>query len=375
MSHTILISGGHLTPALATIEYLQKHHPEVKLVFVGRRYSQEKQHQLAKEEEMAQTLQIPFYAIEAPKFHRTNWWRNLEEVGKIIPAFWRSYHILIKENVDLFLSFGGYLAVPVAMVAKVLRKKVITHEQTKTTGLANEFIALIADQVAIAFAESRRYYPAAKTVLTGNPIRSSILRSYTRPPSWLPSSKKPILYVTGGSQGSQVINNTVGLILPELTKKFLVVHQCGQSEHHRYRHEFEERAEALAPEQASQYVVREWIEEKEVSWLFQHAALILSRSGANTVLEVMLHAVPAIFVPLPFAHNNEQYKNAQKLEDAGVALILEQKDLSPETLLDTIWLASSQRAAMRRRGEKLAAEIATDGAKKLGELCLDLLSS
>lgn len=372
---TILISGGHITPALATIEYFQKSHPDVRLVFIGRKYSQEKQKQLAKEEELARAMDIPFYALDAAKFHRTNWWRNLEEVGKIIPSLWQAYHVITKENIDLFLSFGGYLAVPVAIVAKLLRKKVVTHEQTKTTGLANELIARIADKIALSFEESRRLFPKEKTVFTGNPIRPSILRTYTRRPEWIPESNDPILYITGGSQGSQVINNAVSMVLPELAEKFLVVHQCGQSEHHRYQNELAERAEALPPQLHKNYVVREWIDEKEVSWLFQHAALTLSRSGANTVLEITLHGVPAIFVPLPFAHNNEQYKNAQKLEDVGAALILEQKDLTPETLIDTIRLALSQRSRMHQQALKLKDDLHIDGAKQLAQLCLSLLRS
>ncbi len=372
---TILVSGGHLTPALATIEYFQKNHPEIKLVFVGRKYSQSGQRQVAKEEEICQQLGIPFYAIDAPKFHRTNWWRNLEEIGKVLPSLWRAYDIIIKERVDLFLSFGGYLALPVALAAKMLRKKVVTHEQTITTGLANQVIAQLSDRVAIAFEESRRFFPEPKTILTGNPIRPSILRTYTRRPAWIPESRKPILYITGGSQGSQVINNTVGLIVDELTQKFLVVHQCGHSEHQRYWHELNERVEALPPDQQASYVVREWIDEKEVSWLFQHADLTLSRSGANTVLEITLHAIPAIFIPLPFAHNNEQYKNAQVLSQAGAAEILEQKDLTPESLLTAIRAVSAQRNIMRKKAQKLQAQLKLDGAKQLAQLCLSLLRS
>ena len=372
---TILISGGHLTPALATIEYFQKNHPEVRLLFVGRRFSQEKERQLAREEEVMQELNIPFFNISAPKFHRTNWWRNIEEVSKILPAFSTAFHLLQTENVDLFLSFGGYIAVPFAMAAKMLRKKVVTHEQTQTTGLANEVIAFFADKVAVSFPETEKFFPPEKTILTGNPLRSSILRTYTRPPSWVPDSKKPILYITGGSQGSQVINNAVKHILPELTERFLVIHQCGQSEHNRYLIELQEAAENLPQTLQDSYVPREWIEEKEVSWLFQHAAIAVARSGANTALEISLHALPTIFIPLPFSHNDEQTKNAESLAEKGAALILEQKDLTPDKLRELISDLSAQRAHIRRRAEKIRSEIQTDGAKQLGELCLSLLRS
>lgn len=371
--HTIAISGGHLTPALATIEYFQKAHPDVRLVFVGRKYMQEKEKQLANESRIAAELGIPFHQITAAKFHRAAWWRNLGEIARLVPSLFQALQILRQERVSLFLSFGGYLAVPLAVAAKILRIPVVTHEQTKTSGLANEFIANLADKVALSYADSRKNFPKEKIVVTGNPIRSSLLREYKRKPTWIPESNKPILYVTGGSQGSQVINSTVGQILPYLTERFLVIHQCGQSENQRYLHTLMAQAEILPEAQRSRYVVREWIEDKEVSWIMQHASLAVSRAGANTTQEVSLHAVPTIFIPLPFAHNNEQFKNAEALEEAGAAIILEQKNLDPDTLVETIQAASAQRAHLRRRAEKIRETYITNGAELLGELCLSLL--
>lgn len=372
---TILISGGHLTPAIATIEYLQKEHPEVRILFVGREFSQEKERQLAKEREVCQSLGIPFFAARAAKFHRTNWWRNLGELGKLFPSLYFAWHLIREEDVDLFLSFGGYLAVPFALSAKMLGRKVVTHEQTKTSGLANEFIGRLADKVAISFTESKELFPKHKTVLTGNPVRSSLLRTYTARPSWIPQSKKPILYITGGSQGSQVINQTVAAIMEMLAEKFLVIHQCGQSEHQRYLLELQDKRAQLPKGLQDSYVPLEWVAEKEVSWIMQHAALVVSRSGANTTQEIMLHAVPAVFIPLPFSHNNEQFKNAEELFDAGSAYLLEQKDLDAATLWSAIQTASASRAHMRKRAEKVREELKTDGAKQLAELCLSLLGS
>lgn len=372
---TILLSGGHLTPALATIEYFQSHHPDVKLLFVGREYSQERERQVSQEREACEKLHVPFFSIRAAKFHRTNWWRNIGELPRLLPSLYQSWFLIRENNVDVFLSFGGYLAVPLALAAKLLGRKIVTHEQTKTSGLANELIATLADRVAISFEESRKHFPKHKTVVTGNPLRPSILHITKERPSWLPKSSKPLLYITGGSQGSQVINQSVESILPELTAEFLVVHQCGHSEHHHYLSALESARELLPSEQQASYVIREWVEEKDVSWLFHHAALVLSRSGANTTLEIALHAAPAIFVPLPFSHNNEQLKNAETLVDAGAALLLEQKDLDGESLWETIQNASAQRTELKRQAEKRRNEIPTDGAQRLAELCLSLLRS
>jgi len=372
---TFLISGGHLTPALATIEYLRKAHPEVRIVFVGREYSQEKEEQLAREREVCEELGIPFYAIDAPKVHRAAWWRNVGEIPKWIPALYDSSKILREEHVDLFLSFGGYVAVPVAAVAKLLRKKVVTHEQTSSSGLANKLIAWFADAVAISHEVSLRHFPAHKTLITGNPLREKVLRTYKRQPSWIPKESKPLLYITGGSQGSQVINNSVAQKLDELTQKFTVIHSCGQSTNHRYLRFLEEETLKLPPKQQEHYLVREWIEEQELSWILQNAVLAISRSGANTTLEFTLHALPAIFIPLPFAHNDEQTKNAETLVEAGAALLLEQKDLTPDSLWEKVQEASRQRGYMHKRAQKLQSVLITNGAENLAELCLSLLRS
>ena len=372
---TILVSGGHITPALATIEYFQKNHPEVRIVFVGREYSQEKEEQLAKEREICEELNIPFYSIQAAKFHRSAWWRNFYEIPRLAPSLWQAYQIIRHEKVELFLSFGGYLAVPLAIISRLLGKKIVTHEQTKSSGLANEFIALLADRVALSYQESLEKFPTAKSEITGNPIRQKILRTYKRPPNWLPEKTKPILYITGGSQGSQVINNTVAQILPEITEKFTVIHQCGRSPNQRYLHHLEEMAAELPEAQQQHYFPREWIDEQEISWIMQHAVLAISRSGANTTLEMTLHTLPAIFIPLPFAHNNEQWKNAQELVLAGAATILEQKELTPKKLWETIVETSTQRAYMSRRAEKLRENLEVNGAENLVNLCLSLLAS
>jgi UDP-N-acetylglucosamine--N-acetylmuramyl-(pentapeptide) pyrophosphoryl-undecaprenol N-acetylglucosamine transferase len=371
----IAVSGGHLTPALATIEYIQKHYSAVRIIFIGRRYSQAREGQIAREAELCQALGIPFFEITAAKFHRQAWWRNWEEVPLLIPSLWQAWQLLRQNEVKLFLSFGGYLAVPIALMAKLQNIKVVTHEQTSTTGLANQLIAWLADRVAVSSESSLRHFPKHKTTVTGNPIRSSLLRTYQRQPTWMPPLAKPLLYITGGSQGSQVINNVVGMLLNELTKRFVVIHQCGSSPHQHYLRQLEEFAAQLPPEQQARYAVREWVEEREVSWLMQHALLLIGRSGANTTQEVMLHALPAIFIPLPFSHRDEQTKNALLLVKAEAAVLLEQKHLTPEVLWDTIVETAQRQRSLRTHAVKLRAAMITDGARRLTELCFDLLPS
>lgn len=373
----VVISGGHLTPALAVIHAFQKSRRPVELVFIGREFMQEKEQMLSREKEEMAKRNITFYDIPAAKFHRTHILRNIEEITRLFPSLHQTYQILSKERPDLFLSFGGYLAFPIALVCRILNIPVITHEQTKTAGLANQVIAYLATKIAVSFEESKKFFPKEKVVLTGNPLRPAFARASSKKPAWLSSLPKtsdqlPMIFVTGGSQGSHIINTTLSAILDPLTKRAVVVHQCGTSADSAYLRDLEKQRTQLSLAQQRRYVVREWINEEDVVWMFQHASLVVSRSGANTVQEVVVSKVPAIFIPLPFAHNNEQLKNAQAAAAKGSAVIIGQKDLIPSTLLRTITSCLRRYPVMKKRAEILTQDDGSDAAKRLIAACFEV---
>ena len=370
----ILISGGHLTPALAVIHAIRQRSPRTQIVFVGREYMQEKEKMQSREREEIEKQHMKFYEIPAAKFHRTHVFRNVEEFFRFIPSIKKSYDIITAEKPDIFLSFGGYLAVPLALVSYGLHVPVLTHEQTKTAGMANQLIAHVATKVLISYEDSKQFFPRKKTLFTGNPLRPSFARNFRKKPEWLKQVPLtlPLVYVTGGSQGSHIINQTLRNILPELTQSYLVVHQCGASQGSSYLHDLEEARNALPPQKQKRYILREWISEEDVAWLFQHAALVVARSGANTVHEIAVSKVPAIFIPLPFAHNNEQVKNAMPLVEQGSAVILPQKDLVPSMLLQTIRVAIRRKETMQKHAELMGTQEMNDAASRIAEYCFTL---
>ncbi len=366
----LYITGGHLTPALAVIDELQKKYPDVHIFFIGRDTSQALTKQPSHERKEVKARNIPFFAIDAAKFHRAQAWLNLFEIVKIIPSLIAVYLVFRKHRPDAILSFGGYLALPVCVVGKFLKARIVTHEQTKVAGLANQVLGHLADRIAVAHTESLQFFPKQKTVVTGNPIRSSLFREYKTPPKWLTgvSNEKPLLYVTGGSQGSQIINRTIAALLPRLVRDFVVVHQCGVTVDHHYVRDLEQEREKLSEELQLRYIVREWIEEKEVSYLFRHAKFVISRAGANTVQELMLAATPAIFIPLAFAYNDEQRANIEELVEHDASLCVLQKDLVPDALADAI-LEMEQKYEVIFANMKLAQEtLIKDGTKRVIDL-------
>jgi UDP-N-acetylglucosamine--N-acetylmuramyl-(pentapeptide) pyrophosphoryl-undecaprenol N-acetylglucosamine transferase len=271
---------------------------------------------------------FPFFEIKAGKLQpRYNFFVYL---FRIPLGFWQSLRLLLKIKPDLIFSFGGYLAVPVSFSAFALGIPVVTHEQTTVAGSANKAIAKIAKKVFISFESSAKYFPQDKVVFTGLPLREEIFKSSKK----LFSNSKKTVYITGGKQGSHIINEAVFEVLPQLLDKFNVIHQCGSTTLFNDIKKAKEIKESLG-EKEKNYLVQEYFFEEEIGAVFDTADLVISRAGAHTVYELMMLKKPAILIPIPWAAQNEQLKNAQMLSSLGLAEILPEEKL-PRQLLPTI---------------------------------------
>lgn len=333
----ILLSGAHLTPALAMIDFIQANHKEHQLFFVGRLYSQEKLNQKAIEKNEVERRKVKFIPFSAAKFANYSFFSKISSFITFPKTVAEARKILIREKIDLFLSFGSYLAVPFAIAAKSLGITVVTHEQTVVVGKANKFIASIADKVAISYEETKQYLSRSDLVLTGNPIRARLFAKDLKRPKWLPTEANNILLVMGGNQGSFVINDLIEQNLKKLLEKYCIIHQCGRA--NKIKNSFEELnavKKKLPAALREKYFIKEWIEEEDLFWIYQHAKFAISRSGANAVLELSLAPLPAILVPLPNAYQNEQLANALVMQKINGALIIQQSKLDETTFIDSV---------------------------------------
>lgn len=363
---TILLSGGHLTPALAVIDQAKKEKRDLQFVFLGREFSQEGTQQISQEKKEIESREIPFIATTAPKFHKRYWWKNALEITKWLPSLSTAWRTISQHQPDVLLTFGGYLAFPIALVCRVRGIPVITHEQTTEAGMANTVISFLSVKIAVAHPSSLEHFPKHKTIVTGNPIRPRLLGKIPTKPRWVIETDRPILFITGGNQGSEIINTVVGQLLPSLTTKWYVIHQCGNPlSGLNYQQRLEDIANTLTTVQRKHYVVKPWLKEEEMTWIFDQAQVVVARSGANTSLELIIHQTPSVLIPLPFSHNNEQYKNAEILEKAGSAVILPQSRLNPDTLYETIQVVNRKHRAMSRKAGLLRDEMILDGSSRL----------
>lgn len=332
----LLLSGGHLTPALAFIEYIQSTYPQDSITFLGRLYSKKNTKQTSQEKAETEKLGVKFIPYNSVKLSQNTAFAKIQSIPLLFIKTLQTTFILIKEKPDVFVSFGGYLAVPIALACWIMRIPVITHEQTRSAGVANLIISKFANKIAISYPESLEFFPKSRTTITGNLIRQSVLKNSKKMPAWIKKKPiKPILYITGGSQGSEIINQTISQILKPLLKNWFVIHQCGKpSGKMNYLNELSHIKNKLSQANQENYKIREWITQEELSWIYSNAKGVISRAGANTTEEIALNQIPAVLIPLPFSHNDEQLKNAQALSSNKQAILLEQKNLNPEVLLE-----------------------------------------
>lgn len=347
----VVIIGGHLGPALALVEELQKR-KNIEVFWIGRKQAMEGKEVPSLEYQFIPELGIPFLSITTGRLQRRFTLRSILVLFKIPIGLAQAFLILRKVKPGVIVSFGGYLSLPVIIAAWFLRIPSVVHEQTTVSGLANRIAARFAAWVAISYPTSAPDFPAEKTVLTGNPVRSEFFSKDRQKPT------VPTLFVTAGSQGSQIINQAVEAILPTILFKMQVVHQTGILDFEK----FQKKAYA-------NYRVFANLAPAEMAKVMKSATLVVCRAGANTVSEIAAVGVPAILIPIPWVERNEQEKNARLLAQTKLARILRQENLTPRTLFGEIdkLLKNPPDKASVRRARRL---VRRDAAKRLADMVI-----
>lgn len=371
MKKTIIITGGHVTPALALIDELTAY-KDIEIIFVGRKIAMEGDKADSYEYRQILERQIPFINLTTGRLQRFLSPYSFISLAKIPVGLAQSFSILAKYKPAGVVSFGGYLALPVALMAKLRQIPLITHEQTTVPGVANRVIARFADVICLSWPETKKFFPRRKIILTGNPLRQEFLNKKMRAVTSIKG--RPIIYIQGGSLGAHVINRVVARNLPYLLEKYLVVHQCGDSALTKDWEFLNKIKDKLINRLAKWYVVRPYFSAEEVVWLFKNAKLVVSRAGANTVTELLFMGKPALLIPLPHAGADEQRKNALLLVKSGIGKIMEQERLQKEGLSKTIENMLKNISQYERNVQKAKSMVETKAAKNLAEIVRKTIS-
>lgn len=359
----VVICGGHLTPALALIEELEKE-KNVEIVFFGRKYSAEGAKIVSEEYKIIKAKNIKFVPISAGRLQRKFTRYTAQALAKTPIGFAQSLYLLRCEKPDIIVSFGGYISLPVVLAAKLLGIKCVTHEQSIIPGLATKINAKFCDQIFVSWQKTRDSLKNANVKLIGNLIRHD---SYSKRASsaniqkFISSSKKLTL-ILGGNQGSHFINTLIFNSLENL-KDYQILHQVGALN---FKGDLD-KAKALA---SNNYLPTPYLAGRNFGAALNSAHIVISRSGANTVWELATLSKVAILIPLPIAASGEQLANARVLEEAGSSVILNQNEATPELLLSKIRLIEDNFEKYQKNAHAKSRQMPQDAAKKLAEAVL-----
>lgn len=265
---------------------------------------------------------------------------------------------------DVVFSTGGYASFPTLLAAKLFRVPVIILNCDASPGRVSRWAGAFAEKVALAFAEGAEHFPKDKIAHTGNPIRkAALLPAREGAFEFLKLSHElPVLYITGGSQGAQVLNEVVLAALPQLLKHYQVIHQTGAEN----LADVEGRAQVVLANflHKERYKPQGYLNDLATRMVAGAANLIIARAGAGIIFETAAWGLPAILVPIPEPTSHDQTTNAFAYARSGAAVVIEQNNLTPGLLvseisriLDNPELARTMSAAARAFSRPNAAKV------------------
>jgi UDP-N-acetylglucosamine--N-acetylmuramyl-(pentapeptide) pyrophosphoryl-undecaprenol N-acetylglucosamine transferase len=310
-------TAGHVTPNIALMPALQEAGYEI--TYIGSYNGMEK--------ELIEAQKIPYIGISSGKLRRYFDWKNFSDPFKVLKGYGQAISALKNIKPDVVFSKGGFVSVPVVLAAKHCHIPAIIHESDITPGLANRIAIRGAKKVCCNFPETMKYLPEDKAVLTGSPIRRELFTGNAENAiryCGFADHSKPVLLIVGGSSGSKVINEAVRKILPELLERFYVIHLCGKGN-------LDEHLKSLIGYAQFEYA------NAELTDMFALADMAISRAGANSICELLALHKPNILIPLSAAASRgDQILNAKSFAKQGFSYVIEEENLTDQSLLDAI---------------------------------------
>jgi len=350
----LLITGGHVTPALALIDEIKSNElSNISIIFVGRKWIIHGKESFEFQEITKRN--IPFIQISTGRVSRIFNVQAFIELLKIPFGFVSALWILSRNRPDVILSFGGYLAVPVAWVGFLLRIPVYTHEQTLAPGYANRCIGVVARKIFCSFPETTKYFSGKKTIVTGNPLRLSLFRDVQ---SQIPEGVEPLLFILGGSMGSHSINSIICDILPDLLSRYRVIHQTGNVDDTDGK-QLDKVTMHLPSINKKRYIRVSHVSSEKIGYIYRKADIVICRAGANTIWELIALSKPSILIPLPWSGFQEQQRHAEYLSHIHGAVIFQQNS-DPKSLLSILEKTIQNKDKMKRSLESLSVLYKTD---------------
>ncbi len=361
-------TGGHINPALAIAGTLKRKYPDVKISFIGNRKGMEAT--------LVPKAGYKFYPIDVAGFQRkislNNIKRNAVAVYRMFKSTVQAEKILEILKPDVVVGTGGYTCGPVLRKAAKMGIKTATHEQNAFPGVTTKTLCKYVDEVMVAMPDAIKRLPDNRTyTVTGNPVRQSII-DMTREEARkaLDLDNRPMILSLGGSLGARAVNEAIADVLAwhANSKKYYHFHAIGK-----YGVDWMPdliRSKGVEFDKLDNLRISEYIYDMDVC--MAAADLVINRAGASTISELQVKGMPSILIPSPNVAENHQYYNAKTLSDNGAAILIEEKDLTGEKLIEAIKSVIDDKEKLKQMGENAKKTAVFDANERICDVIMNL---
>ena len=311
-------TGGHIYPALAMINKIKEMDKNSEFLYIGTHNRMEK--------DIIPKYNIPFETIEIYGFNRKKIFKNFKVLKCLIKSKKKCKKLIKEFKPDIVIGFGGYVTAPVITVAHSLGYKTLIHEQNSVPGMSNKYLIKKVDKICVSLKSSLNFFPKEKTVFTGNPCGEDAIKKTAMNKSELGlSNNKKLVLIVMGSLGASTVNDYIVSIKDKFKgKDYEVLFVTGKKD-------YEIISKNIFP---SNVKVLPYID--SLTRIMKNTDIIVTRAGASTLSEIIALNLPSILVPSPYVPNNHQFKNAMDLVSNGAGILIEEKDLKNDILINKI---------------------------------------
>lgn len=346
-------TGGHFYPLIAIAERINELARERRILKIDLYY-------MSNEEYDKRSLEnngIKFVKVLSGKLRIYPSIKNFTDMFKVAIGVMQAIFKMFFIYPDVVISKGGHGAFPALLAAKLLKIPVIVHESDTFPGRVNLWSGKFADYILVSFKESEKFFKKGKVTTVGLPIRNELIN--------LPSPKigaeyfgldehTPTIFVYAGSQGAEKINNLILESLPNLLKKYQVIHQCGPNN----MSDVSTRSKIILSDHLykKNYIIKPFLDIVEARHAAAAASLVVARAG-STLFEIAAWHLPAIIIPITHSNGNHQIKNAIHFSEIGAGIMLEEANALPhlfESKVDEILLNKENWISMSKATRDIA---------------------
>ena len=348
----IVFSGGgtlgSVSPLIAIFQEFKKQRPDAEFLWLATRNGPE--------QNLITFYGIPLKKIFAGKFRRYFSWENFFNPIFVILGFFQAFFILFKFKPEAVIAAGGFIAVPVAFAAWLLKKPVFIHQQDIVAGLANRLMAPWAKKITVTFEKSLKDFSSQKTVLTGNPVRNDLvaLDRKTSCEFFKFDPNLPVVLIIGGSTGALNLNNLVLASISQLVEFCQVIHLTGGKISQQFKHPRYQAFDFLT---------------QDLKQVYAACDLVVSRGGMSVLTELAYLKKSAIIIPISQSH---QENNAIEFFRNNAALFLAEKNLTPQNFISAVKEVIGNQSLLSNLSRNIGKMMPTDAATNIVRLILSL---